>query len=1010
MRSAGLVDTGRHDPYIHSAMKTRDRIGAFDVLSRREIPEYRARGVHLRHTRTGCEVVHLETADTENLFAFCFATPPRDDTGVSHIIEHSVLSGSRLYPLKEPFSALMKGSMHTFLNALTYPDRTVYPAASCNRADFFNVLSVYGDAVFHPLLRKETFMQEAWRLEEGGGSDGMKYAGIVYNEMKGVYSSPDSLVAELTTRSLFPDTPYRFDSGGDPRSIPSLTLESAREFHARYYHPSNCRIFLYGDIPVQDVLAFLEEKFLSDFTASRIDADIPLQKRWDSPRRLEKTYPVKPDTPLDGRTSVTVSWLLPAVTDSVALVTHEVLSEVLIESAGSPLRKALVDSGLGEDLSPVSGLETDLKEMIFAVGLRGSEPDREKKIESLVLDTLRALSKDGLERKLVQSMINRVEFRHREIRGSGSPYALRLMGRALRGWVHGMDPFSSLEFTASMKELKARLAGNSRYLEECLDRGFFSNPHRLTLLVRPDRGQEAREAEEDKARLDAAIRRLSAEQLEAVRSDARLFRTYQLAPDSPQSLALIPSLRRTDLPREVEKIPIHETRTPAGVPLALHDIFTNEIVYVDLAFPTDALAGELSLMLPLFGKTVCGTGLPGLRYDQVALELFRLTGGFSASLDAGGIVGQPEGFGQYAFFRFRCLRQNLPESADLVARLLQAADFRDLARLRDILVELRNDMKAALVPGGHQFAMLRAASMLSASVAREEEWRGITQLLFLEGLVEGIDERLPRIAARLEEIRRALLVRPRLIANATAGSDSFEQIARAVDAIAAGCAARPPAGEQANTPPQPVGQARQSENLRAESFLASASVGYIARAVPGFHYEHPMNGPGAVLGHLLSTGYLWEKVRMEGGAYGAFSYPRNTDGLFLFGSYRDPHITHTLHAFRDGLELMENGELPDTEVEKAIIGTIGREDRPIDPGEKGFVSLQRKLHGVTDAARQARRDRLLAVDRRAVGQAAAALQEGFERGFTAIIANRQTVADAAAEMPELGRRVVDLPE
>jgi hypothetical protein len=415
-------------------------------------------------------------------------------------------------------------------------------------------------------------------------------------------------------------------------------------------------------------------------------------------------------------------------------------------------------------------------------------------------------------------------------------------------------------------------------------------------------------------------------------------------------------------------------------------------------------------MLPLFGKAVCGTGLPGLRYDQVALELFRLTGGFGASLDAGGIVGQQEVFGQYAFFRLRCLRQNLFEAAELVARLLLAADFRDLARLRDILLELRNDMKAALVPGGHQFAMLRAASMLSPSVAREEEWRGITQLLFLEGLVDQIDERLPGIAERLEEIRRALLVRPRLIANATAGSDCFGQIAQAIDAIGGGCAAQLPVGETGNASSRPAAGALQPGSIRAESFLASASVGYVARAVPGFHYDHPMNGPGAVLGHLLSTGYLWEKVRMEGGAYGAFSYPRNTDGLFLFGSYRDPHITRTLHAFRDGLELMENGELPDAEVEKAIIGTIGREDRPIDPGEKGFVSLQRKLHGVTDGARQARRERLLAVDRRAVGQAAGALQETFERGFTAIIANRQTVAEAAAEMPELGRRVVDLPE
>jgi presequence protease len=994
-------------------MGTSETIRSFDVLSRHDLPEYRARGTHLRHAGTGCEILHLATADSENLFAFCFSTPPRDDTGVSHIIEHSVLSGSRKYPLKEPFSALMKGSMHTFLNALTYPDRTVYPAASCNRADYFNLLSVYGDAVFHPLLRKETFMQEAWRLEEteeGAGSTSLRYAGIVYNEMKGVYSSPESIVSEWTFRSLLPDTPYRFDSGGDPRSIPSLSLESAREFHARYYHPSNCRIFLYGSIPVEEVLAFIDEKLLSEFAASRVDAEIPLQKHWDSPRRLDKTYPVKPDTPLERRTSITLAWLLPSVTDPVALVTHEVLSEVLIESAGSPLRKVLVDSGLGEDLSPVSGLETDLKEMVFAVGLRGTEPDREKRIESLVLDTLNTLAARGFDSGLVQSMINRVEFRHREIRGNGSPYALRLMGRALRGWVHGIDPFMSLEFSSPMKELKARLAGNPRYLEECLERSLHANPHRLTLVVRPDRGQEKRDAAEDRSRLAAAVGRLTAAQREAVLKDAREFRAYQMASDTAQSLALIPSLRSSDLPREVERIPVKETRTPEGIPLALHDIYTNEIVYLDLAFPTDALVGELSLLLPLFGKVVCGTGLPGVGYDQVALDLFRLTGGFYSALDAGGIVGHPNGFGQYAFFRLRCLRQHLREATTLVAKLLLAADFGDRARLRDILLELRNDMKSALVPGGHQFAMLRAASMLSDSVAKEEEWRGITQLLFLEGLVDRMDEGLPGIASKLEEIRRTLLVRPRLIANATAGSDSFGEISSAVDELAGSLAANVTEGKPGRPMQRSTEETRQPGKGRAESFLASASVGYVARAVPGFHYEDPMNGPGAVLGHLLSTGFLWEKVRMEGGAYGAFSYPRNTDGLFLFGSYRDPHITNTLRAFRDGLELMENGVLDDAEVEKAIIGTIGREDRPIDPGEKGFVSLQRKLHGITDGARQTRRERLLSVDTPSLRKAARALREGFDRGFTAIIANRQTVAEAAAEMPELGGRVVDLPE
>jgi Zn-dependent M16 (insulinase) family peptidase len=987
-------------------MKTRESIRGFDVIARQPVPEYRADGTHLRHTGTGCEVFHLATADTENLFAFCFTTPPRDDTGVSHIIEHSVLSGSRRYPVKEPFSVLMKGSLHTFLNALTYPDRTVYPAASCNRADFMNLLSVYADAVFNPLLRKETFMQEAWRLEEseeGAGVDSLHFAGIVYNEMKGAYSSPDSIVAEWMTRSLFPDTPYRFDSGGDPAFIPSLSLESAQDFHARYYHPSNCRIFLYGDMPLEGILEILDREFLSRFSAQRIHALIPLQKPWTAPRRLEKTFPVMPDTPLEGRSSVTLSWLLPAVTDPVQIVLHEVLSEVLIESAGSPLRKTLVDSGLGEDLSPVSGLETDLKQMLFAVGLRGTEPDREERISGLIMDTLSRLAAEGLEETLVQSMINRVEFRHREIRGNGSPYALRLMGRALRGWVHGLDPFASLGFDSSMKELKVRLAADPKLLEKTILSNLVSNPHRLTLVVRPDPGQEARDAAEESARLKDVIAMMTGAQKEKALRESRAYKAFQLAPDSPESLAAIPMISRADIPRNVERIPMERTRTAGGVDLGLHDIFTNEIVYFDFAFPTDSLEGELSLLLPLFGRAVTGMGLPGVPYDKVALELSRLTGGFSSALDAGGVVGRASGFAQYAFFRLRCLRQNLTDAMGLVTRLLSQADFNDLGRLRDIIVEMRNDFKSALMPSGHQFAMLRAASMISAAVAQEEKWRGITQLLFLEKIVSDLEKQLPRIASELDRIRAMLLSSHTLFANATAEKGCFTEIKIAVDVLAAAL----PGRTSATVAPAAEGG---TSGTGAESLVASATVGYVARAIPGIRYDDPLNGPLAVLGHLLSTGFLWEKVRMEGGAYGAFSYPRNTDGLFLMGSYRDPNIVSTLRFFDEGLAVMETGNVNDSELDMAVIGAVGKEDRPIDPGEKGFVSLQRVLHGVTDDARQARRARLLAVNRASLAAAAHALRGRSAEGFTAVIASRAALQAAAADMPVLATRVLDLPE
>jgi len=499
---------------------------------------------------------------------------------------------------------------------------------------------VYADAVFHPLLRKETFMQEGWRLEPAEpDSTDLQLAGVVYNEMKGAYSSPESLVGEWAFRSLFPDTPYRHDSGGDPRFLPTLTWESLREFHARYYHPSNCRVFLYGDIPLTDILAFLQERYFSGFSASRIEASIALQPRWKGPVRLEKTFPVKAGTPLEKRSSITVSWLLPGAEDPVSLVAHEGLSEVLIGSAGSPLRKKLVDSGLGEDLSPVSGLETDLKEHVFVAGLRGSEPDREKQVEQTILSTLTDLARTGLDRELVQSMINRVEFRHREIRGNGSPYALRLMGRAFRGWVHGQDPLVSLQFAAAMEGLKSRLAEIPRYLETIIEKSLVSNPHRVTLVVRPDRDQEQRDAAEEKERLAKKVGALSPAERETVLKEAADFRRYQLAPDSPEELARLPSVTRSDLPREVERIPSRDSVTSLGIPLSLHDLFTNEVVYIDLCFPTNSIRGDHALLLPLFGKAVCGGGLPGKSYDKVALDLFRLTGGFSASLDAGGVVG-----------------------------------------------------------------------------------------------------------------------------------------------------------------------------------------------------------------------------------------------------------------------------------------------------------------------------------------------------------------------------------
>ena len=701
-----------------------------------------------------------------------------------------------------------------------------------------------------------------------------------------------------------------------------------------------------------------------------------------------------------------MSWLLPPVTDPLALVAHEVLAEVLVGSTGSPLRKALIDSGLGEDLSPVTGFETDLREGIFAVGLRGTDPSREAEIQKLILDTLARLATEGLDDSLVQSMVTRTEFRNREIRGSGGPYALRLMGRTLRGWAHGMDPVDSLVFSPAMEQLKARLAEKDRYLESLIRAELLDSPHRVTLVVRPDPGQEKREAGEAKALLSRLEAGLSGGEREHILAEADRFRRFQLAPDSPEAAATLPTLRRTDLKREIERIPCEERQEAGGVPrLLLHDIFTNGIVYLDACVPLADLTERQSLLLPFFAKAVCGCGLPGRSYSEVSLDLFRLTGGFSAVLDAGGIAGRPGAHARHLVFRTRCLQDSLGQAVDLVANLLGRADFRDLARIRDLVLEHRNSLKAALVPSGHLFASLRAGSMISASVAVEEQWKGVTQLAFVQDISADIDTVLSSLAGELEAIRAAVLRSGNLIVNATAPGECFSAIASAAMDLASRLPGREAAGAQA-----PASKGQDLVSVRGESLSTTSAVGFAAQAIPGFRYEDPRSGLAAVLGHLLTTGYLWEKVRMEGGAYGVFAYPRNLDGLFLFGSYRDPKIGPSLKAYRESLRAAGRGGLDEAEVEQALIGTIGNEDRPLDPAKRDFASLQRNLHGLTDGMRQARRDALLAVNAASLAEAASQLLAGWDRGACAAIAGKEALAEAARDVPELAGRVSALPE
>ncbi|MCL1818773.1 MAG: insulinase family protein, partial [Spirochaetaceae bacterium] len=891
----------------------------FELISRASLEEFQAEGVFLRHRKTGCEVYHVFTQDTDNLFAFTFKTLPRNDTGVAHILEHSVLCGSQRFPVKDPFLLLLKGSMNTYMNAFTFPDKTVYPASSQVEEDFYNLFTVYGDAVFFPLLRREAFMQEGQRREIEEGK--LHAVGIVYNEMKGNYSNHDSIAAEWASRALFPDTPYAFDSGGEPSAILDLSYEEFRNFHAAYYHPSNCRIFLYGNIPTEKHLAFLEENFLARFEHRDVPAELPAQKRWDAPRFLERFYPAGAEEDADGSSSVTVSWLLSPVNDPLKVLALEILTEILLGNAGSPLQKALVDSHLGEDLSPATGIETETREMSFSVGLRGTSPARREEIERLIFSVLEDLRRNGIDPDQVEGAVRRVEFRSREIK-AGSAFGRQLMRRALRGWLHGEHPETTLLFQRRLDELKNILKSDARYFEKLLAAELLENLHRTTLLVRPDAQLASREEAETKKRLAAEAASLGEAGLQRHSEELAAFHAFQETPDSAEDLAAIPSLRLAAIPRQLENIPVEKIGLAGIRESYAHDLYTNGIVYADFAFDLGGEERDADMFFPLFAASLAGVGAGGKSYDRIALELSLKTGGFQTQIEAGFPVEGGD-VRRFLLLRLKSLEEGFAEALDLMKTILLEPDFRDAQRLRDIFLEYRNDFKSSILPHGSAYAASRAERSLSTAERIEEQWKGLSQYEFAAAFSA---KKVPRaMRENFAEIMRQYIHRGAFIANFTCAEKSWPAVGKTLANFAA---ALP-------SPPESSGASRPAAEgacaARREGIAVPSSVGFVASAVRAARLGQPEHAHEAVLAHLLSTGPLWEKIRMKGGAYGASCAALGRDGVFAFSSYRDPNIASTFAAFREAVEELAAAGVDAESAKNAVIGTAAREMKPLSP-------------------------------------------------------------------------------
>lgn len=933
-----------------SRLNVGDSYSGFTVVSVKELPEQNGMGYRLRHDATGLDLYQVANDDPENLFAFVFKTPARNNYGTAHIIEHSVLAGSAKYSAKDPFLSLLKGSANTFLNAMTYPDKTVYPAASPIAKDYLNLMQVYADAVFSPLLRRNTFSQEGVRVTVSH-KNSLGYDGIVFNEMKGAYDDHDAIVAERSLRSLFPDTPYGFDSGGDPAQIIHLTYEEFKGFHAEFYHPSNCRVFLYGNHPLEPQLEFLEREYLKEYTAVSLSSSVPTPKRWRSPQRFEFTSPIGQGESLEEKSSITLNWLACDVTDPLDVMTLELLTEALLGNPGSPLYKAIVESGLGSDIASISGMESDLKDVVFSLGIRGSDAKNEQAFTDLMLSELSRLVTEGIGTELVEQAIKRIEFGQKELRG-GIPTGLRVFSRAIRGWLHGLSPEDTLVFDPVMSRLKQLVLtseGNRGYLENWVDEHLVKNPHRSTVIVRPDPEHERRFENRLKAELDTLQRSLSKKELKSLGERQKEFQAFCKQKDSAEVLDQIPRLSITDLPHQISHLDVAGGELEE-VPLYYQHMFTNSIAYTDLLFDLSGLEDELLDLLPLFSRLIYMTGLEKMSYDELSRQLSEYTGGFYTLLETA--LG---GSKRYLVFRVKMLEEDVPRALDLLFSILLSSRLDDLRRISKIISEQKSDFSQHIISSGSAYAALYASSQIDPSAQLEERWKGISQWKYLSTIDQEDPETLRVISESLQRIRSRVIGKDTLLVNLCCE----QRFAPALTQELSGHLSKLPTAQRAG---ETGGKSFVLSSVPSgKLFFIPAQVGYTAKVFRSAPFGTREQSAQAILAHLLKTNHLWEAIRVLGGAYGASASVDLLEELFLFSSYRDPRLADTYADYYAALKQIADGAVDQSTIELSVISLVGVDARPLSPSEKSFVGLRRILYGITDELRTARREQLLSM-------------------------------------------------
>ena len=924
---------------------------SFTLVKEQSIPELNSIARLYLHNRTGARLLSVINDDENKVFSINFRTTPKDSTGVAHILEHSVLGGSQKYPVKEPFVELLKGSLATFVNAFTFPDKTCYPIASQNMEDFYNLVDVYMDAVLHPLIDEQKLMQEGWHYEINDPSEPLTYKGVVFNEMKGAYSSPDGVLETRIIQSLFPRHVYGVDSGGDPREIPNLTYENFKGFHETYYHPSNSFIFFYGNDDPEKRLALMED-YLKQYKKKKVKSAVPLARPFKRAKKIEATYDAGSDPDIEKKNYLTVNWALPDTSDAVLNFSFRILGHILIGAPASPLRKALLDSGLGEDLAGI-GLETELRHLIFSTGLKGTRARHAKKIETLILDTLASLVRDGIDPDMIEAAINTVEFRLRENNTGSYPVGIALMRRALTTWIYDEDPFKLLAFESPLNEIKARLKNNHRYFENLIQTHLLDNVHRTTLRLKPDPEAGRRLAEEEQSRLAGIRASLTDAQIADLVTAAKELKQKQETPDTQEALESLPILKLADLDKTNKIIPI-EVSKAQGADVLYHDLFTNGILYLDLGFDLHTLPKEWLPLAGVFSRALFEMGTTTEDYVRLSQRIGKSTGGIHASTEAVSARGS-KGSVANLVVRGKATVSHASDLLGILKDVLLTLNLDNRERLKQIVLEEKSRLESDLIPSGHAYAMSRLSAQLNEAGWIGEQTGGIAHLFALRELADDIQHKWKSVLKKFEAVREALINRHALIVNVTVDGANWKAIQPQLDSLLGALPAKPYKPNEFGFTPAP----------EKEGLTIPAQVNYVAKGADLYALGYEFDGSARVVTGYLSRTFIWDKLRVQGGAYGGYAVFDDRSGVFSFVSYRDPNLAKSLENYDNApayLKGLDHNRLTDSELTKAIIRVIGNMDTYQLPDAKGYTSMIRHLTGETEEFRQKIRDQVLSTN------------------------------------------------